>query len=103
MIPSTLRGSKIIIALTRNNRCTNFNRRLKKVKFQGVLFGLLLPNILWFLYFLSSLQRFFVLSPGQTDRQVDASGRKLNLGGQTDRQVSSRHKCTRVAKNPPQT
>ena len=27
MIPSTLRASKIIIALTRNNRCTNFNRR----------------------------------------------------------------------------
>ena len=24
MIPSTLRGSKIIIAFTRNNRCTNF-------------------------------------------------------------------------------
>ena len=35
MIPSTLRASKIIIALTRNNRCTNFNRRFKKVKFQG--------------------------------------------------------------------
>ena len=31
-IPSTLRGSKIIIALTRNNCCT---KRLKKVKFQG--------------------------------------------------------------------
>ena len=27
MIPSTLRASKIIIALTTNNRCTNFNRR----------------------------------------------------------------------------
>ena len=27
MIPSTLRASKIIIALTRNNRGTNFNRR----------------------------------------------------------------------------
>ena len=32
MIPSTLRASKIIIALTRNNRCTNFNRR--KFSFQ---------------------------------------------------------------------
>ena len=27
MIPGTLRASKIIIALTRNNRCRNFNRR----------------------------------------------------------------------------
>ena len=61
MIPSTLRASEIIIALARNNRCTNFNRR--KVLFQkrllislrGFLLGLLLPNILWFLYFLSSL------------------------------------------------
>ena len=26
VIPSTLRASKIIIAFTRNNRCTNFNR-----------------------------------------------------------------------------
>ena len=27
MIPSIPRGSKIIIALTKNNHCTNFNRR----------------------------------------------------------------------------
>ena len=42
MIPSTLRGSKIIIALTRNNRCTNFKRRKflfqKRFKFEGVSF-----------------------------------------------------------------
>ena len=40
-IPSTLKASEIIIALARNNRCTNFNRRKffvsKKVinKFEG--------------------------------------------------------------------
>ena len=27
MIPSTLRASEVIIALAKNNRCTNFNRR----------------------------------------------------------------------------
>ena len=58
VIPSTLRASKIIIALTRNNCCTNFNRRKflfqKRLSLRGLfLFGLLLPSILWFLYFLS--------------------------------------------------
>ena len=57
VIPSTLRAAKIIIALTRNNRCTNFNRQKflfqKRLSLRVFLFGLLLPNILWFLYFLS--------------------------------------------------
>ena len=63
MFPSALRASKQILAFTRNNGCTNlftdgevlFQKKLTLRGFSA--WPPLLPNILWFLYFLSSLCR----------------------------------------------